>query len=327
LWNAQRAEHAEAMQRFEARVAALHTNLDQAVERAESRAQLLATAASLLTEPADALGGWPRKVATVLARLAGRRPDHVAARHAAQVAAWQKALSPDAAVTPEWTELDLAPGDPVAAVSFGYKELQMFSDDGPITTVPRLLAPHDAEFIDTAYQAVLGRAPDPQGRAYYLARLRTGTHKLEILRQLRRSAEGRAFVPGVAGLDRAIRRFRLATAPVIGLVLRLFTNHDGDSRQERQFRMLVNELGRAHSVQASIYGATREIGARLDQINSGQQALLTAASTMAAGRVWTAEADGPDIGNAAMGGDASHQRVPDHRASVGNLVADYFARR
>jgi len=120
---------------------------------------------------------------------------------------------------------------------------ETMESDGPITSVPRLLAPHDLEFIQTAYQAVLGRAPDPEGEAYYLARLRTGTHKLEILKQLRNSAEGRAFIPGVAGLDRAIKRHFWATMLLVGAVVRLLTGAEGNSATQQQLRILVNEMG------------------------------------------------------------------------------------
>lgn len=114
--------------------------------------------------------------------------------------------------------------------------------DEPITSVPRLLEPHDREFIFAAYQSVLGRAPDPDGESHYLAQLRSGTHKLAILGELRRSAEGRSFIPGVAGLDAAIKRHHWATLPFIGLLVRLLFGGEGNSHTDRKFRALTNEL-------------------------------------------------------------------------------------
>lgn len=139
---------------------------------------------------------------------------------------------------------------------------EMVEHDEPITTVPRLLAPHDREFIHTAYVALLGRAPDREGERYYLGLLRSGSHKLSILRQLRLSPEGRTFIPGVAGLDRAIKRHRLATRPVLGPIVRLLTGADGDGPTHRQIRILANDLGRMASDQAILMRGMKELLAR-----------------------------------------------------------------
>jgi hypothetical protein len=130
--------------------------------------------------------------------------------------------------------------------------------EGPITSVPRLLAPHDRQFLQAAYQALLGRPPDRAGEAFYLAQLRAGQHKLAILKQLRQSDEGRAFVPGVAGLDRAIKRHRLATLPVVGALIRLFTGWEGNGALQRQLRIMANELGRMHAQQAAMTNASQQ---------------------------------------------------------------------
>lgn len=118
----------------------------------------------------------------------------------------------------------------------------MAEHDEPITSVQRLLQLHDREFILAAYKSVLGRASDPDGESHYLAQLRSGTHKLAILRELRRSAEGRSFIPGVAGLDAAIKRHHWATLPFIGLLVRSLLGGEGNSHTDRQFRALTNEL-------------------------------------------------------------------------------------
>lgn len=125
--------------------------------------------------------------------------------------------------------------------------------DELVTSVPRLLAPHDQEFIQTAYQAVLGRAPDPEGEAYYLARLRAGTQKLAILKQLRRSAEGQNFIPGVAGLDRAIKRHVWTTLPILGALLRLLWGTEGDGATHRALRIVANDVGRLGAGQGRIH--------------------------------------------------------------------------
>jgi hypothetical protein len=122
-----------------------------------------------------------------------------------------------------------------------------------------LLALHDRQFVQAAYQALLGRAPDPAGEAFYLPRLRAGEHKLAILKQLRQSEEGRAFLPGVAGLDRAIKRHSLANLPVVGALVRLFTGWEGNGALQRQLRILTNELGRMPAQQAAMTSAIQQL--------------------------------------------------------------------
>lgn len=75
-------------------------------------------------------------------------------------------------------------------------------------SLPELLAWDDVNFVRCAYVTVLGRQPDPVGEAYYTARVRSGRSKKEILRQLRKSYEGRRHDPGIAGLDRALKAAR-----------------------------------------------------------------------------------------------------------------------
>lgn len=262
-WEAESLRLQDAAGQAGQQIAALQADLDETLAAAARSERLLCLAGQLLTEPADALDGWPRKLATLLARVAGRKADEAAHNHTAQVVAWRAEMAAVTQIKPDRIESPLAQTAAVAELGFGYKELQMLSDESPITTVPRLLAPHDAEFIDTAYQAVLGRAPDPEGRAYYLARVRTGTHKLEILRQLRRSAEGRAFVPGVAGLDRAIKRYRQLRIPLLGRLMRLHMGAEGDTSIPKQLRILANEVGCVRREQLALLTELRQVSARL----------------------------------------------------------------
>lgn len=75
-------------------------------------------------------------------------------------------------------------------------------------SLPELLAWDDLDFIRCAYVTILGRQPDPTGEAHYAVRLRAGRSKQEILWQLRKSSEGRQHDPGIAGLDRALKKAR-----------------------------------------------------------------------------------------------------------------------
>ena len=148
----------------------------------------------------------------------------------------------------------------------------MLTVSGPITSVADLLATNGRTFVHAAYWSVLGRAPDAEGEAYYMARLRAGRHKLSILRQMRRSPEGRAFVPAVAGLDRAIERHHLANLPLIGFFLAPFIKADRDSSTNIAMRRLeqsvIAEIAWSNTAIASgeLKGALDWVDARIGRL-------------------------------------------------------------
>lgn len=244
----QAASHVAELERLHSHIAWRERQLGQVVQ--------------LLDLEPDHLAGWPRRVATLLARAAGRRPESIAADHAAQMLAWRADVALPRAVGLEGAEFSLAEDRPMPDLDRIWKDLEMSGGEDPVTSVPRLLAPHDAEFVRTAYEAVLGRAPDPEGGAYYLNRLRSGVHKLEILKQLRRSPEGREFIPGVAGLDRAIRHHRRANLPLIGWIIRLITGAEGNCATQRQLRVIANEVSRLRADQENWFQAIAVVAQR-----------------------------------------------------------------
>jgi len=207
----------------------------------------LAQATQLLSRAPNLLTGRPVVIARLVRWLAGRGWQHAAADHQAAVQQWQTGIKVPLPSMPQIMSHD----SNIVVAQAGQEHEGGYNMDreGPITSVPRLLAPHDAAFIHLAYQAILGRAPDPVGGAHYLASLRAGAHKLNIVRQLRQSPEGRAFVPGVAGLDRAIKRHRWAALPVVGPVFTLFTGAEGDGPVQRQLRVIANDLARLRAEQ------------------------------------------------------------------------------
>ncbi|WHO40197.1 DUF4214 domain-containing protein [Sphingobium sp. AP49] len=86
-------------------------------------------------------------------------------------------------------------------------------------------------FVRWAYITLLGRPADEAGLAFYLRRMREGKTKVSILKQLRRSPEGRAFGAHLPGLEGAIRRAMLERAPLIGPV---YQRLRGGAEQPRQ---------------------------------------------------------------------------------------------
>ena len=117
----------------------------------------------------------------------------------------------------------------------------------PARNLQELLAPCDQEFVDCAFRTVLGRDPDPEGEAYYLAHLRSGRAKIHILRQMRLSEEGQQHDPGIAGLDRSIFKYRMANIPIFGIIMRFFFKEERNSLADLRFRILLNEIGKINS--------------------------------------------------------------------------------
>ena len=119
------------------------------------------------------------------------------------------------------------------------------------STLPELLAYNDQDFVQCAYQSILGREPDSEGMAYYLSRLRTGYSKMRIVAQLRFSNEGRKTAAQLTGLDTAIQHYQKEKLPLIGWLFRSFNRSDGNSPTERSLRSIENHLSvlDAHSKQ------------------------------------------------------------------------------
>ena len=184
---------------------------------------------------------------------------------------WQDDAAWPTTATPLGDEcLDCAPHEPHAQmIKLG---AAMLTVSGPITSVADLLATNGRTFIHAAYWSVLGRAPDAEGEAYYMARLRAGRHKLSILKQMRRSPEGRAFVPAVAGLDRALERHHLANLPLIGFFLAPFIKADRDSSTNIAMRRLeqsvIAEIAWSNTAIASgeLKGALDWVDARIGRL-------------------------------------------------------------
>jgi glycosyltransferase involved in cell wall biosynthesis len=88
-------------------------------------------------------------------------------------------------------------------------------------TFSELLYFHDEHFIRSAFQTLLNREPDPEGLRYYLAIVRSGVEKIEILSQLYMSVEGRSRQLKVNGLNETIEAYERLKVPLVGPLLRL----------------------------------------------------------------------------------------------------------
>ncbi len=125
----------------------------------------------------------------------------------------------------------------------GVEQQPMNEEGGGALSLERLLALHDQQFVRSAYVTLLHREPDAEGNSHYLRRIREGAAKLTILGELRMSAEGRVVDPGIVGLDRAIKRYRLAQLPVAGWLFARLFGIERDSRLARKLRAHQNAVG------------------------------------------------------------------------------------
>jgi hypothetical protein len=71
----------------------------------------------------------------------------------------------------------------------------------PVTTLNQMRASHDRRFIHSAYRAIRGPAPDPEGLTHFLRELGAGASRIQILAELRSSSEGGSRITSEVGLD------------------------------------------------------------------------------------------------------------------------------
>lgn len=106
-----------------------------------------------------------------------------------------------------------------------------------IPDVDHLLALHDTAFIESLYAALLARAPDPGGLAYYLARLRSGIGKEEIIIHVATSEEARSKQLHLPGLDELLESQRQQRNWLQRVLL------PDDTHARRKIARLENALG------------------------------------------------------------------------------------
>jgi SAM-dependent methyltransferase len=74
-------------------------------------------------------------------------------------------------------------------------------------------------FVDHAYRAILKRPPDPAGLERQMALLGSGASKIEVIGDLRYSAEGRVCATPIAGLLPRYLLAKLGRVPLLGAVV------------------------------------------------------------------------------------------------------------
>jgi len=110
-----------------------------------------------------------------------------------------------------------------------------------IIHVNQLLELHDITFVRAAYQCLLGRDTDDAGEGFYVARLRGGIAKADIIFEILQSDEGKRAGAKLAGL----REFVAAHPPVRGWGFRSTVARL--TRIEQQVNRLENQLATANA--------------------------------------------------------------------------------
>lgn len=111
-----------------------------------------------------------------------------------------------------------------------------------ILHVDELLELHDATFVVAAYQALLWRTPDAEGMRFYVARIRSGISKIQILAEMRKSPEGRSRSSEIIGLDDSIWHHAWLAVPVLGTLLRTLGFGKKEPPTLQRLRVLENQL-------------------------------------------------------------------------------------
>jgi hypothetical protein len=118
---------------------------------------------------------------------------------------------------------------------------QPFHPSASPSTLAELLELHDEAFVYSAYQQVLGRTPDPGGLSNYLAQVRAGVGRAQIVAELAQSPEGKLKRSELAGLGALIAEHRKRPSSVLGWFFRRFGREILEPTQ-RQLRSMDNSL-------------------------------------------------------------------------------------
>ena len=86
-------------------------------------------------------------------------------------------------------------------------------------SIAQLAAPSGRAFVENAYQSILGRSADPSGLEHQMGVLGRGASKIEILGDMRYSAEGKRDGVRIPGLLPRYVIAKLGRVPVLGLIV------------------------------------------------------------------------------------------------------------
>lgn len=107
-----------------------------------------------------------------------------------------------------------------------------------------LLRYQGQQFVECAYLTLLKRPADPEGLNYYLSRLLAGVPKIRILGQFIASPEAKTEGVSIPGLRSAVRWYRIAQVPLLGMGIRCCREIEGNSVAECRLRAVEQRIFR-----------------------------------------------------------------------------------
>jgi hypothetical protein len=120
------------------------------------------------------------------------------------------------------------------------KEPATYSSIG--TTTREVLAFSADAFVTHVSQHSLGILPDRRVIAEYVARMKAGLSKAQVLTEIMNSGPAKRRATLLHRISRETRRRRLAQIPIIGQLMKMLFDIEGDSAIEQRLRRIENRL-------------------------------------------------------------------------------------
>ena len=115
-----------------------------------------------------------------------------------------------------------------------------------VHTIESLFARNDKDFIDLAYDLLLGRPADPDGRNHYLSRLIDGHSKTQIIFEITNSPEGKQFDSSLPGLMKVVLNHNRENRLLVGWFFRTINKSPRENQTHKRLRALESLVIRAH---------------------------------------------------------------------------------
>jgi hypothetical protein len=109
-------------------------------------------------------------------------------------------------------------------------------------TTRNVFAYSDDAFVAHVSHYLLGTLPDLQIITEYVARMKAGLSKAQVLTELMNSKPAKLRVALLRRIGSEVRRRRLARIPIFGPLIRMYFDIEGDSAIEQRLRRIENRL-------------------------------------------------------------------------------------
>lgn len=124
-------------------------------------------------------------------------------------------------------------------------------------SIDEVLELDDDQFVDAAYQLLLGRPPDEEGRRYYLRRIRAGIDKPRLIYEIAKGKEGLGVGAEVPGLQDLLRQQQRARNWLLRKALAWGGLVEPDDWYARRLRSIRSQIARLGTADAAFRGQER----------------------------------------------------------------------